>query len=322
MAHRGDGQVGVRPRIKAGDPRGGQAGKTRVFSRGESKITIRTAGNEKKEGKIGLARREQNFDIAVIGAGHAGIEAALAPARMGFSVALISFDGGGAGRMSCNPAIGGLAKGHLVREIDALGGEMGRAIDATGTHFKMLNRSRGPAVWGPRAQADRDLYSNYMCAAVEAEENIELIAAEVTGLDVKNGAVCGVIAAGRDRVGAAAVILAAGTFLSSRMFVGDRVMEGGRLGECSANRLSKNMADLGFRTARLKTGTPPPHPGWEHRLVQDEGAETGPVPRALFVSHGEHQQGSDLLLDYRHNRGDTRPDSREHSSLPPFRRRN
>lgn len=199
---------------------------------------------------------KQHYDIAVIGAGHAGVEAALAPARMGLSVILISFDRRAVGRMSCNPAIGGLAKGHLVREIDALGGEMGRAIDATGTHFKMLNRSRGPAVRGPRAQADRDQYSAYMCAAVGAEKNIHLAEDEVVGLDVRGERLRGVITEKRGAIGADAVILAAGTFLSSRMFTGDRVTEGGRIGERSASSFSKAMVDLGFQTARLKTGTP------------------------------------------------------------------
>jgi len=201
--------------------------------------------------------KQRTYDVAVIGAGHAGIEAALAPARMGCSVLLITLDRGAVGRMSCNPAIGGLAKGHLVREVDALGGEMARAIDATGTHFKMLNRSRGPAVQGPRAQADRDAYASYMSRVVEAETNIDVVEDDVVGLDVQDGRVCGVIAAGRGRIGAAAAILTAGTFLASRMFLGGRVIRGGRLGEKSAETLSRAMEELGFRTARLKTGTPP-----------------------------------------------------------------
>lgn len=197
------------------------------------------------------------YDIIVIGAGHAGVEAALAPARMGHTVLLLTMDRNAIGRMSCNPAIGGLAKGHLVREIDALGGEMGRAIDATGIHFKMLNQSRGPAVQGPRAQADRDGYSRYLCDVVGSEANITVHEGEAADLVVHGGRARGVETARGEVFEADAVILTAGTFLSAIMYVGDVVAPGGRRGEPAAERLGERMRSLGFRTSRLKTGTPP-----------------------------------------------------------------
>ncbi len=204
-----------------------------------------------------MGKRRTSYDVVVVGGGHAGIEAALAPARLGLSVLLVTFDRRAIGRMSCNPAIGGLAKGHLVREIDALGGEMGLAIDDTGTHFKMLNRSRGPAVHGPRAQADRDAYATRMRGAVERQRRIDVAEDEVLAVAAMGGRVRGVITAARGEIESDAVIVTAGTFLSSRIYVGDKKTAGGRLGETSAEALSASMKKLGFETARLKTGTPP-----------------------------------------------------------------
>jgi len=199
----------------------------------------------------------RKFDVIVVGAGHAGCEAALAPARMGLSVLMITLDRTGVARMSCNPAIGGLAKGQLVREIDALGGEMGLAIDAAGTHFRVLNRSRGPAVQAPRAQADREAYSAYMAEVVGRQENLLLEEGEVAEILVDRGAVAGVTTSSGGRIAASAVIVTAGTFLDACMHVGDRRVIGGRRGEPAAVSLARSMNALGFRTARLKTGTPP-----------------------------------------------------------------
>jgi len=196
-------------------------------------------------------------DVLVIGGGHAGCEAALAAARMGCSVLLLTHDRCAPARMSCNPAIGGLAKGQLVREIDALGGEMGLAIDATGIHFRVLNASRGPAVRAPRAQADRDAYSAYMRDVLEGRPNLAIEEGEAADLLVERGHVAGAVDASGRTFRARAVVLAAGTFLSACMYVGERCIPGGRRGEPAAERLAERMRALGFRTARLKTGTPP-----------------------------------------------------------------
>jgi len=197
------------------------------------------------------------YDIAVIGAGHAGCEAALVAARMGCSVLVVTLARSGVGRMSCNPSIGGLAKGHLVREIDALGGEMARAIDEVGIHFKVLNRSRGPAVRGPRAQADRQAYEGYMRAALEDAAGVDLVEGEAAEVLAEGGEAAGIALVDGRSARARAVILTAGTFLAGRMYTGEKRFEGGRRGEPAARALSETMRALGFRTARLKTGTPP-----------------------------------------------------------------
>ena len=160
------------------------------------------------------------FDVLVVGAGHAGIEAALAASRMGCSVAVLTHNLDTIGQMSCNPAIGGLGKGHLVREIDALDGLMGRVIDKSGIQFRMLNASKGPAVRGPRAQADRDLYKKYMLDTLQNQDNLTLIEAAVEGLLTGSGRVNGVTLADGTELRAAAVVLTTGTFLNGVMFVG------------------------------------------------------------------------------------------------------
>ncbi|RPJ41764.1 MAG: tRNA uridine-5-carboxymethylaminomethyl(34) synthesis enzyme MnmG [Candidatus Latescibacterota bacterium] len=199
----------------------------------------------------------KRFDVIVIGAGHAGCEAALAASRMGCSTLLLTLDSRAVARMSCNPAIGGLAKGQLVREIDALGGEIGLAIDRAGIHFKVLNQSRGPAVRAPRAQADREAYTAYMRAVVDREPNLALAEGEAADFLVEGGRAGGVVLASGETIAARAIILTAGTFLSACMHIGDRRVAGGRRGEAAAERLGARIRDLGFRTGRLKTGTPP-----------------------------------------------------------------
>src|SRR5262245_9332500 len=197
------------------------------------------------------------FDVVVIGAGHAGCEAALASARMGCETALVTLDARAVARMSCNPAIGGLAKGHLVREIDALGGEMGRAIDDTGIQFRLLNASRGPAVQAPRAQADKDLYAARMARAIATTAGLALVEGEADDLVVEDGRVRGVVLAGGALVEAACVVITSGTFLRGLIHVGLTSRPGGRIHERAATGLSAALERLGLPLGRLKTGTPP-----------------------------------------------------------------
>jgi tRNA uridine 5-carboxymethylaminomethyl modification enzyme len=197
------------------------------------------------------------FDVVVVGGGHAGIEAALAAARMGCQTALMTMDAQAIGRMSCNPAIGGTAKGHLVREIDSLGGEMGLIADASAIQFKMLNTSKGPAVWSPRTQNDRELYSTVARGSVYAQEGLTVVEGSVRALHIEGNTVAGVTTDTGDEIGCSAVILCTGTFLNAAMFTGLRQTVGGRFGEAAATGLSETLARHGFAIGRLKTGTPP-----------------------------------------------------------------
>jgi tRNA uridine 5-carboxymethylaminomethyl modification enzyme len=198
-----------------------------------------------------------NFDVLVIGGGHAGIEAAHAAARMGRRTALVTGDRRAIGRMSCNPAIGGLAKGQLVREIDALGGLMGRLADSAGIQFRILNRSRGPAVWGPRAQCDRALYARIARDTVEATANLTIVEGMAEDFLSRGGRIAGVRTAAGDVLEARAVVVTTGTFLNGLMHTGERRTAGGRVGEAAATGLSAALAKLGLRLGRFKTGTPP-----------------------------------------------------------------
>ncbi|HEV7253916.1 MAG TPA: tRNA uridine-5-carboxymethylaminomethyl(34) synthesis enzyme MnmG [Mesorhizobium sp.] len=198
-----------------------------------------------------------SFDVIVIGGGHAGCEAAAAAARMGAATALVSMSATNLGVMSCNPAIGGLGKGHLVREVDALDGLMGRVADAAGIQFRLLNRRKGPAVRGPRTQADRKLYAAAMQAAIAATANLTVAEGEVTDLILEDGAAAGVILAGGRTITAGAVVLTSGTFLRGLIHIGDRRFPAGRMGEQGSTGLSATLANAGFQLARLKTGTPP-----------------------------------------------------------------
>lgn len=199
----------------------------------------------------------QKFDAIVVGAGHAGVEACLSVARAGFQVLMLTMDPDSIAKMSCNPAIGGLAKGHIVREIDALGGEMGRATDATGIQFRMLNRSKGPAVWAPRAQADKKQYHLYMRRTVEAEKNILLKKGQAVEIIVESGKCAGVITQEGEKFFGEHVIITAGTFLCGLIHVGDVNYAGGRGGEPPAVGLSASIIKHGIESIRFKTGTPP-----------------------------------------------------------------
>ena len=198
-----------------------------------------------------------DYDIVVIGGGHAGAEAAWAASRLGATVALVTLDPSKVGQMSCNPAIGGLAKGQMVREIDALGGLMGRAIDATGIQFRMLNRSKGPAVWGPRAQADKYKYALEVQRLLATCPNLDIVRGEVADIETSDATVRAVVLGDGSRIGCRAVIVTTGTFLRALMHTGETKTEGGRVGEAAARGLSGCLARLGLELGRLKTGTPP-----------------------------------------------------------------
>ena len=199
----------------------------------------------------------KHFDVIVVGGGHAGAEAAAAAARTGANTALISLRKDGIGVMSCNPAIGGLGKGHLVREIDAMDGIMGRAADRGGIQFRLLNRRKGPAVQGPRAQADRKLYRQAIQDFLAQEQNLTVIEGEVVALRVHGGKVTGVDLAGDIALDAAAVVLTAGTFLNGVLHFGDQRRPGGRVGDDPSIKLAEQLAGLALERGRLKTGTPP-----------------------------------------------------------------
>ncbi|MFY9237689.1 MAG: tRNA uridine-5-carboxymethylaminomethyl(34) synthesis enzyme MnmG [Roseovarius sp.] len=201
--------------------------------------------------------KHTGFDVVVIGGGHAGADAAHAAARMGARTALITLKESGIGVMSCNPAIGGLGKGHLVREIDALDGVMGRVADAAGIQFRLLNRRKGPAVQGPRAQADRHLYRRAMLAEMHAQPNTQIIEGEVTDFLMVGDRVSGVILSDGSEIPAGAVVLTTGTFLRGVIHIGDVSRPGGRMGDNPSVRLAERMDSFALDMGRLKTGTPP-----------------------------------------------------------------
>lgn len=204
-----------------------------------------------------MSHRSTKYDVIVIGAGHAGCEAALAAARMGCKTAVVVMNVDGIGAMSCNPAIGGLAKGHLVKEIDALGGEMAKNIDATAIQFRRLNTSKGPAVWSSRAQADRLLYRLRMKSVLEKQPNLDITQAFADRLLIKNSRVCGIITSLDEEIYAAAVVIATGTFLNGLIHIGLKSFPAGRMGDPPSVSLPIHLKELGFTMGRMKTGTTP-----------------------------------------------------------------
>ncbi|OGB67652.1 MAG: tRNA uridine-5-carboxymethylaminomethyl(34) synthesis enzyme MnmG [Caldithrix sp. RBG_13_44_9] len=222
----------------------------------------------------------RNYDVIVAGGGHAGIEAALATARLGLRTALVTLRIDTIGKMSCNPAIGGLAKGHLVREIDALGGEMAKLTDRAGIHFKILNKSKGPAVWSPRAQADRLQYSRIARQVVLSQPNLEVISASVNGLKVTDGKVVAALLNRDEWIPCRALILTCGTFLNGRIYIGLNSFSSGRAGEMPVRGLTEALVELGFISGRLKTGTPPRvhRDSLDYRQMEEQPPDRPPVP--------------------------------------------
>ncbi len=226
-----------------------------------------------------------SFDVIVIGGGHAAIEAALAPARMGLRVAMITLDPARIGQMSCNPAVGGTAKGQVVREIDALGGEMARATDRAGMQFRMLNRGKGPAVWSPRVQTDRVLYRTVMTDTVSRQPNLTVIADEVIDFIEAGGRIAGVLGSSGRRYESRAVIVGTGTFLNGLLHCGLDSTPGGRCDEPPAAHLSGALRRLGFSVGRLKTGTPMRVDGRtiNYSLCQIQPGDENPMPMSHFT---------------------------------------
>lgn len=222
---------------------------------------------------------EQEYDVIVVGGGHAGCEAAAAAARTGARTALLTQKLSTIGAMSCNPAIGGLGKGHLVREIDAMDGVMARVADKAGIQFRLLNRRKGPAVQGPRAQADRKIYRTQMLAEIKSQENLSIIEGEVTDLIVEDGTVGGVILADGQSITADAVILTTGTFLRGVIHIGEVSRSGGRMGDKASNKLAETIDRFDLPMGRLKTGTPPRLDGrtinWD--VLDDQPGDAEPV---------------------------------------------
>lgn len=235
---------------------------------------------------------DESFDVIVIGAGHAGCEAASAAARLGAETALVTINLDLIGQMSCNPAVGGIAKGHVVREIDALGGIMGRVIDRTGIQFRLLNRSRGPAVQSPRAQADRSLYRTEMRRVLEATPNLHLRQGIVVDLIVENNKVIGVEMQDTRRFGAKSVVVATGTFLNGTIHTGKRTFSAGRAGEPASIDLAEALKNHGFPVGRLKTGTPPRLDGrtidWD--AFEPQPPDEKPVPFSFATEKIEQPQ--------------------------------
>lgn len=232
------------------------------------------------------------YDVIVVGGGHAGCEACAAAARTGAKTLLVTHKISTIGEMSCNPAIGGLGKGHLVREVDALDGLMGRVIDKAGIQFRMLNLSKGPAVRGPRAQADRALYKKYMLQALQETPNLDIKEGAVEGLLIKDNNVCGVKLADETEIFAKAVVLTTGTFLNGIMFTGHQTSIGGRVGDISCTGVTPYLKSLGLQLGRLKTGTPSRLNGdtinWD--ILEKQSGDKNPVPFSFLTKELNNRQ--------------------------------
>ena len=228
----------------------------------------------------------KNFDVIVIGGGHAGVEAAAAASRMGVKTVLVTMNIETIGEMSCNPAIGGLGKGHLVREIDALDGLMARAIDSSGIQFRMLNRSRGPAVHGPRSQADRKLYKKAINILLNEQENLTIIEATIKDLKISENEIKGIVLENNEVYLSKSVVLTTGTFLGGIIHIGDEKISAGRIGDKSSVILSKKIRQLGLPIGRLKTGTPPrlKKNSINWKKIEMQSADATPIPFSYMNS--------------------------------------
>ena len=255
----------------------------------------------------------KHFDVIVIGGGHAGSEAAHAAARMGASTALVTMSKSGIGVMSCNPAIGGLGKGHLVREIDAMDGVMGRVADKAGIQFRLLNRRKGPAVQGPRAQADRKIYRTEMLKEIERQQNLEIVEGEVVDFILHDDCVSGVILADGEKVSGKAVVLTTGTFLRGIIHIGDLSHSGGRMGDKASVKLAERIDSFNLPLGRLKTGTPPRLDG---RTIDWDKLEAQPGDEdpTLFSFLSENSTATQVTCGITHTNAETHRIIRENLS--------
>ncbi len=232
-------------------------------------------------------KQTKKTDVIVVGGGHAGVEAANIVSKLGKRVILITMDISAIGRMSCNPAIGGVAKGQLVRELDMLGGLMGRVADVSGLQHKLLNKSKGRSVWSPRAQIDKRVYEKTILKIMLNTENISFVEGEVVSINTKSGAFVSAVLRGGHKISANAIIITCGTFLSGTIHVGERKIPAGRMGEARSEGITENLVSLGFRTMRLKTGTPPRalRSSINWALLKEEYGDKKPVPFSHFTKN-------------------------------------